>query len=182
MFFSCLFVFINTGLEWNVWRVEKNQLHVRQVVVWIWFAWAFFTTLCCIGFILFSFGQYDDRNMSRREHVSSAVDMDTTIAVLHDTSRIIISIMTLVMYVEHYRCTNRSKPTPAADGSDGLETVRAIWISSIASFIKTVYHYIRKKSQSDDSTTCNSSCCCIIILLNVFILISTIWLQDVGVC
>ena len=179
MFFSCLAVLINTGLEWNVWWVEK-KLELHQVIVWVWFAWALFTTLFCIVFILSSVVEFFDRNMSRREHVSSAVNNDEAIAVLHDVPRIIISTIILVLYKEYYSCTNQSKPTPAADGSDGLETVRAIWRSSIASFIKTVYHCIRKKSQSDDSTTCNSCCC--ISILNVFILISTIWLQNVGVC
>ena len=178
MFFSCLFVFLNTGLEWNVWWVEK-KLELPQVLVWIWIALAIFTTHCCIRFIRSSFEQYFDRNMSRREHVSSAVDMDTNIAVLHDTSRIIISIIILVLYTE-YRCKNRSKPTPAADGSDGLETVRAIWRSNIASSIKTVYHCLRKKSQRDDSPTCNSCCC--IIIFNIFLFVFTLWLQDVGVC
>ena len=179
MFFSCLFVFINTVVEWNVWRVEK-KLELHQVIVWIWFVWPIFTTLFCIVFIWSSVVEFFDRNMSRRQHVSSAVNNDEAIAVLHDAPRIVISIIILAMYVQYYSCTNRSKPTPAADGSDGLETVRAIIWSNIASSIKTVYHCIRKNSQSDDSPTCNTCCC--IIIFNVFILISTIWLQNVGVC
>ena len=173
MFFSCLFVLINTGLEWNVWWVEK-KLELHQVIVWVWFAWPIFTTLCCIGFIWSSVDEFFNRNMSRREHVSSAVDMDATITGLHDVPRIIISIIILIFYL-HYTCKNRSKPTPAADGSDGLETVRAICWSNIASSIKTVYHCCRKMSQSDDSPTCKSCCYIIIcnILIFVFIFIAT---------
>ena len=179
MFFSCLFVLINTVVEWNVWRVEK-KLELHQVIVWIWFAWAIVTTHCCIVFIRSSVVEYFDRNMSRREHVSSAVKNDETIAVLHDTSRIVISTIILLLYVKYYSCTNQSKPTPAADGSDGLETVRAICWSNIASSIKTVYHCCRKMSQSDNSPTCDSCSC--IIICNISIFVFTLWLLYVGVC
>ena len=179
MIFSCLAVFINTVAEWNVWWVEK-KLELRQAVVWIWFVWALITTLCCIVFIISSVCEHLDRYM--REECSTVV-MDAVITFLHDVPRIIISIIILVMYIHYYSCKNQSKSTPAADGSDGLETVRAILGSSIVSCLTTAYRYITKEAQNDhEATTAYANYYCSIIFYNVVIITLALLLWDVGLC
>ena len=134
MFFSCLAVLINTGLEWNVWWVER-KLELHQVIVWIWFALAIITTLCCFVFIFCA---------------CSAVHTDAAITGLHDGVHCLISLVILALYTYYYSysCTDQ---TPVADesGLDGLETVRAILGSSFVSFIISVCRFIRKWCQSD---------------------------------
>ena len=121
MFFSCLFVLINTVAEWNVWWVER-KLELHQVKVWIWLVLAVITTLCCFVFIFCA---------------CSAVQMDAAITGLHDGVHCLISLVILAMYYHYYSCTDQ---IPVADesGLDGLETVRAILGSSFASFENVV--------------------------------------------
>ena len=193
--FICLAMLMNNLTDWNVWWVEE-KLALRQATVLIWFLGTIFTTLCSVVFITLSVQEYRDRNMSRREHISSAVDMDATITGLHDGLQCLISFIILVLYTYYYyhSCTDQSKPIPVADenGLDGLNTVRAILVSSIASCIMIVYHFFRKYRQSDDTSYCTGTDLCdfwnlcnisiIIIFCNIIIVVFALWLRHKGVC
>ena len=175
MFFSCLAVLINTVTDWNIWWVEEKL----EVTMFIWKCFTSFITFGCIVTSIVTLIEYCDRNMSRSQHLSNAVQMDAAITALHDGVQCLLSfvILALYTYYYYYSCT---KPILVADenGSDGLETVRAIFISSTASFIMTAYRFIRKLQYNNDNTCFYG----LIITCNVIIIIFAFLLWYVGVC
>ena len=185
MFFSCLFVFINTVADWNIWWVEE-KLEVAMLTRLLWPLITSSITIGCIVFSILSFKEYSDRTISRREHVSGAVQIDAAITGLHDGVQCIISFIILASYTYYYyySCTDQSKPIPVADesGLDGLETVRAILGSSFASFIISVCRFIRKWFQSDNTQKSFNILYVLIIIVNIIIMVFALWLRHVGVC
>ena len=182
MVVSCLTVLINTVTDWSIWWVEKKL----QVPMLIWRAWTIFTLVMTIGCIVCSiltFFEFRDRKMSRREHISSAVYIDAAITGLHDGLQCLMSfaILAAYTYYYYYSCT---KPTPVADesGYDGLETVRAILVSSIVSFYITAYRFMRKIQYYDNTRTCTDTFYGLISMCNVIIIIFASLLWYVGVC
>ena len=184
---SCLAVLINTATDWNIWWVEE-KLEVTMLTRFIWTSITSVITISCIVFSIMSFNKYSNRTISRREHISSAVEADAAITGLQDGVQCLMSFVILVTYTYYYyySCTDQTKPTLVADGVsgvDGLNTVRAILGSSFASFISSVYHFIRKCCQSDDDTQQSIDILYVLIIIfNVIIMIFAIWLRHVGVC
>ena len=185
MIFSCLFVFINTVTDWNIWWVEE-KLEVAMLTRLIWPLITSSITIGCIAFSILSFKEYSNRTISRREHVSGAVQIDAAITGLHGVQFLIsFIILASYTYYYYYSCTDQSKPTPVADesGLDGLKTVRAILGSSFASFIISVCRFIRKCFQSDDDTQESINILYVlIIIVNIIIMVFALWLRHVGVC